>query len=86
MRKHVRLRPIVDNFVVNIIKDYTEFSPLLKKQLFSIVNLNVYSGKEVHSLSNAVERMIESLLAFYNNKTDSLVMPKIYNLTLHEFE
>lgn len=79
-------RPIVDNFVFNLLRQTGEISPETKRQLFAIVNLNVLSGKEVHSFSNAVQRISESLLSFFYGKTDTLVFPQIYDLSTHEYE
>lgn len=78
-------RPIIDNFVINTIKDEKELTPKLKRELFSVINLNVNIDKQVHSLSNGVEKMVESLLSYYNGN-ESIVMPSIYNLSKHEYE
>ena len=79
-------RPIIDNYVFNVCRDETAFNPAVKRLLFGIVNLNVVSGKEIHSLSNAVERFTESLLNYYNGKKQGLIMPGVYDLSMHSYE
>ena len=79
-------RPIIDNFVFNECSAETDFNSEIKKRLFGIVNLNVVSGNEVHSLSNAVERLVKSLLSVYNGTAEDLIMPKICDLSMHDYE
>ncbi|MBQ9486047.1 MAG: type II CRISPR-associated endonuclease Cas1 [Clostridia bacterium] len=78
-------RPLVDNFVYNVCKGHTEIAEI-KKTLFGIVNLNVKSGTEIHGLSNAAERFVESVLGFYNGANEKLCFPEIYDLTAHAYE
>lgn len=79
-------RPIIDNFVINAIGTNNELLPSVKKALFGIVNLEVISGNERHSLSYAVERQIESLLSYYNGDKTEIIMPSISTIKMHEYE
>lgn len=79
-------RPIVDYFVYNCRDMLTDgLSPIVKKKLFSIVNLEVVSGKEKHSLAYAVEREVESVISYYEGG-DKLLFPAICGLAAHEYE
>ena len=70
-------RPIVDYFVYNNVDDLgTSFGPHSKKLLFSILNLEVYSDNEKHSLSYAVEREVESIIGYYSGN-DKILFPSI---------
>lgn len=77
-------RPIVDCFAASLPPG--EPDPARKRELFRIVNLEVDSGGQAHSLSNAVERTAESLLAYYKGERDDLVMPRLSGLREHLYE
>ena len=70
-------RPIVDYFVYNNLdKLGPEFGVHSKKLLFTILNLLVYSSGERHSLAYAIEREVESCIAYYSGN-DNLLFPSI---------
>jgi len=79
-------RPIVDYFVYTI-KDELVYglTPLVKRKLFSIVNLEVESGNERHSLAYAAEREVESVIAYYDGR-DELLFPKLIGTAQHCYE
>lgn len=79
-------RPIIDFFVKNILNNSKDSSNFDKKELFSVVNLEVESGGQRHSLSNAVERLAESLLAYYKSERDDILMPRLVGLNQHTYE
>ncbi|MBO4251120.1 MAG: type II CRISPR-associated endonuclease Cas1 [Clostridia bacterium] len=79
-------RPIIDNYIFSLNKENLTLSPEIKRKLFSIVNLDVLSGGERHSLSNAVERQVESLLSVYSDKKEELVFPSLCKINMHEYE
>ncbi len=79
-------RPIVDYFVYSQMESFeVELTPANKRTLFQIVNLEVFSGKEKHALSYAVEREVESVIAYYEGR-DELIFPQISGLKQHEYE
>jgi CRISPR-associated protein Cas1 len=78
-------RPIADYFVKNTLSGAGDLTYEEKKKLFTIVNLEVDSGGQAHSLSNGVERMAESLLAYYKGERDDLVMPSLLAERQHTF-
>ncbi len=70
-------RPIVDFFVYNSLDDLgPQFGPHTKKKLFTILNLQVYSGEEKHNLSYAIEREVESIIGYYSGN-DKILFPTI---------
>lgn len=70
-------RPIVDYFVYSYLDEIgPEFNSNTKKKLFTILNLQVYSGNEKHTLSYAIERLIESVISYYSGN-DILLFPSI---------
>lgn len=77
-------RPVVDCFAASLPPGET--NPSRKRELFRVVNLSVDSGGQMHSLSNAVERMAESLLSYYRGERDDLVMPALAGLKEHLYE
>ena len=79
-------RPIIDYFVYSKRETFEEeLTPQDKRTLFQIVNLEVFSGKEKHALSYAVEREVESVIAYYEGR-DELIFPQISGLKQHEYE
>ena len=79
-------RPIVDNYVIRVCNNENSLTSNIKRKLFSVVNVEVISGSEKHSLSNAVERFVESILSFYFDKSDKLCMPEICGINSHSYE
>ena len=79
-------RPIIDNYVYNIYSKFKMFDSSAKKAIFSVVNLNVLIDNEKHSLTNAVEKMVESLLSVYLGKKEKLLMPFLIEISMHEYE
>ncbi|MCM1295353.1 MAG: type II CRISPR-associated endonuclease Cas1 [Muribaculaceae bacterium] len=79
-------RPIIDFFVENIRIYSNGAGELNKRELFGIVNLEVDSGGQKHSLSNAVERLAESLLAYFKGEREDIVMPRLVGMNMHTYE
>jgi len=79
-------RPVVDLFVaINVDKD-EDFTPDIKHQLFNLLNVNIISGGENHSVAYAIERMVQSLSSCYNKTKEELVLPELVELRLHQYE
>lgn len=75
-------RPICDCFAVHLLREVG----FEKRKLFNIVNLQVMSGGQAHSLSNAVKRMCESLLAYYKEERDDVLLPRLIGVSPHSYE
>ena len=79
-------RPIVDYYVYqnrHMLSD--GLTPNAKKVLFGIINLEVLSGQEKHALSYAIQREVESIIAYYEGK-NALLFPKIIENIQHRYE
>ena len=82
-------RPVVDLFVFQEVKEKEakELSPATKNELINILNYEVISGAERHSLAYAVERLIHSLERCLDGEqnAESLLLPSFDRLARHEY-
>lgn len=61
-------RPVVDRMVYVLFQDAENLMPQHKRQLFNCLNLEILSGGQKHSVSYAMERMVQSLGQALRNK------------------
>ena len=80
-------RPMVDLFVHQHLCD-DELTPANKRELCNILNYEMVSGGEHHSMAYAVERLVHSLERCFNDKDNGerLLLPTIETLKRHEYE
>lgn len=79
------LRPVVDLFAFSYPPIDTEQS-VYKKELCNLMNCDVRSGGERHSVTHAVERMVSSFgKSLYADETE-LLLPYLLPLHMHEYE
>ncbi len=78
-------RPLVDLFTVNNLKD-AKLTPSYKRQLYSLLNYEIVSGKERHSVMYSIERLVKSLNSAYQNKAEELILPELCVLKIHTYE
>ena len=80
-------RPLVDLFVFQNMLE-SEFTTKEKHELCGILNLDILSGGECHSVAYAVERMVQSMeRCFAEDRADeTMLLPELKQLTLHEYE
>lgn len=80
-------RPIIDCYVVKSVDIFAGLTPEVKRKLVAILELEVYSGDNyLTTLSYAVERLAESLLAYYKHERDDLCMPRLAGIKYHSYE
>lgn len=81
-------RPIVDLFVVMNIdeKDDLDLTPSLKHSLLNLLNVNIDSNGEQHSVSYAIEREVQSLSRCFLTDETKLYKIKIVELRQHRYE
>lgn len=81
-------RPVVDLYVaMNLENLEGELTPDIKQGLYNVLNLNVFSDGEKHTVSYAIERTIKSLSSIFIKSADTkLKLCKIMNLEIHEYE
>ena len=79
------LRPIVDLFAFTYPVLQAKQS-LYKKEICNLVNADVLSGGERHSVSNAVDRMVSSFGKSLYSGEANLTLPYLLSLHMHEYE
>ena len=78
-------RPVVDRLVYVYFQDERELTPAIKRQLFNCLNLEILSGGQRHSVSYAMERLVQSLGRAIDRK-DELLLPELIELKQHSYE
>ena len=80
-------RPMVDLFVHQHLLE-EELTPANKRELCNILNYEMVSGGEHHSMAYAVERLVHSLERCFYDKDNGerLLLPTIETLKRHEYE
>lgn len=78
-------RPVVDLYTVQNIEG-DKLNPENKKQLFGLLNMEIRSGNEQHSLMYAVERTVKSLAAVCRNNDGQLILPVLTPIKIHCYE
>ncbi|MBR1565226.1 MAG: type II CRISPR-associated endonuclease Cas1 [Oscillospiraceae bacterium] len=78
-------RPVIDLLVYTDDRE-TELCPEQKKKLFNCLNLDILSGGEHHSVSYAMERLVQSYARSLREKDASLCLPKLLATRPHRYE
>ena len=79
-------RPIVDLLVFREGDNGAELTPPLKRLLFNCLNLDVLSGGQHHSVSYAVERLVQSLGRALEEREAALTLPEMLEPCQHRYE
>lgn len=80
-------RPLVDLFVFqNLLGE--RFSANEKRELCNILNYEMISGGERHSMAYSIERLVQSVGRCFadESKCEKLLLPEINRLARHEYE
>ncbi len=80
------LRPVVDLYVAGTMRDGELLTPEIKHGLFNLLNVDVISGTQLHSLNYATERMIHSFLRCCQKSSEELYLPELVKLHQHQYE
>lgn len=80
------LRPVVDLYVVENVKEGDALSLEIKHELFNLLNVDVISDCQTHSLNYAIERTVHSFLRCCQNFTSELSLPELVKLHQHRYE
>lgn len=78
-------RPLVDLLVFQRC-DFLEFDIMTKRELQNILNYEMLSGGERHSMAYAAERFVNSVIASYDSPDKKLLLPSFGELKRHEYE
>ena len=80
------LRPVVDLYVAGTVRDGELLTPEIKHGLFNLLNVDILSNAQCHSLSYATERMVQSFLRCCQKTTTTLYLPELVKLRQHKYE
>jgi len=78
-------RPVID-LLVYADNGETELSPEQKRRLFNCLNLDILSDGEHHSVSYAMERLVQSYARSMKEKSPSLCLPELLAVRQHRYE
>lgn len=75
-------RPVVDLFVASQVREDAPLDTRLKSCLFNLLNMDIRSGGQRHSIAYAMERQVQSL----RSDAKMLGLPELMPLQLHCYE
>ncbi len=79
-------RPCVDLFVAENVAAEKELNSELKHHLFNILNHDILSGEQHHSIAYAIERMVQSYTRCIRNSKQQLLLPQLLAVAQHQYE
>lgn len=79
-------RPVIDQLVVRHIDTDAALLPEYKRMLVNSLNLDVLSGGQKHSVSYAIERLVQSLARRLEDGTTELLLPELLLPSQHCYE
>lgn len=79
-------RPLIDLLVFSVMQPEDELSPDKKRLLFNSLSLDILSGAQHHSTAYAIDRLVQSLLRSFEEKTPRLLLPELLELEQHRYE
>lgn len=78
-------RPVVDLYTARL-ANYSELTPRDKRGLYNLLNVDMLSGKQVHSVSYAAERLMQSFTRCCQKTSKELLLPSLVDLKQHTYE
>ena len=80
-------RPIVDNYIAQNIAEWGEelYTPQ-KAELLLLLNSAVNVDGKRHSLANAIDLMVQSIIASFENNSVKLKLPKILQTSYFDYD
>lgn len=79
-------RPVVDLFTAANVAQHAELSPSLKHALFNLLNADILSGEQHHSVAYGMQRLVHSLQQSYTAKAAALMLPVLLPTAQHAYE
>jgi len=80
-------RPLVDLFVARTVETSDEeFTPLLRKRLYNLINYEIELNKKTYSTSYAIELAVQGLSAVCMGRETKMQLPALLELKLHSYE
>lgn len=79
-------RPVVDLFVASNVSEECELTTQLKASLLNLLNTDILSGNQHHSVAYAMERQVQSLRGCCEKRKDALLLPILLTTQPHRYE
>lgn len=79
-------RPVVDLLVLRNIKEDDTLTPEKKRLLFNCLNLDILSGGQHHSVSYAIDRLVQRLVRSLSEGKPGLILPELLETKQHQYE
>lgn len=80
-------RPLVDLYAFRFAQSREErLTKEMRRGLVQLLNCDIRSGKEVHSVNHAIEREVQSLSRCYEAASAALLLPELVPLQAHAYE
>lgn len=82
-------RPVIDLYVsqkYDCAEVESDLTPAMKRELFTLISCDVNVRGEIHSVSNAVDKLIMSFSSCLSGARADLLMPELMPLKMHEYE
>lgn len=80
------LRPVVDLFAVQKIKDNDVMSTEIKRNLYNLLNVDMQQGEYKYTVAYAAEKMVQSFLKCLKDGKLKLSLPVLVPLHQHSYE
>jgi len=79
-------RPVVDLYVAHNVGYEDLLTPVTKRNLYNLLNVDVKSGGQRHSIAYAAERLVQSFVRCCQKVTKELMLPELVALKQHVYE
>ena len=80
-------RPLVDLYAFRFVESEEEYlTKEMRRELVQLLNCNIRSGKEIHSVNHAIEREVQSLSRCFEDASAVLLLPELMPLQAHAYE
>lgn len=79
-------RPVVDLFVAQFVNEKDLLTTEMKRNLYNLLNVDVLSGGQRHSVAYAAEKLVQSFMRCCQQTTKELMLPKLVALKQHTYE
>lgn len=79
-------RPVIDLFVASNVSEECELTTQLKASLLNLLNTDILSGNQHHSVAYAMERQVQSLRGCCEKRKDALLLPILLTTRPHRYE
>lgn len=79
-------RAVVDLYVVQNVSCSDSLLPVNKRNIYNLLNMDMLSGGQKHSVAYAAERLVQSFTRCCQKTTKELMLPKLVALKQHSYE